>query len=100
MKKINIHDNQTILDIALQYYGTAEAIGEILANNPTLKNDIKALIESSRDVDKFYPDIKLEVGSTLYIDDNSKSIKNTIVKQINRGVNTYITEQWQERLNK
>mgnify|MGYP000323225834 CR=1 FL=1 len=41
---IKVKDNQILLDIALQYYGTAEAIAEILANNPGIKNDPQALL--------------------------------------------------------
>ena len=83
MKTIKVKDNQILLDIALQYYGTAEAIAEILANNPGIKNDPQ-----------------LEVGSSLLIDDDSRRIKKTVVKKIENDVTTYMTEQWQERLNK
>lgn len=44
MKTIKVKDNQILLDIALQYYGTAEAIAEILANNPGIKTIRKPLL--------------------------------------------------------
>lgn len=100
MKKVKINNNQTLLDVAIEYYGTAEAIGEMLQNNPQIKNDVDALINSARDINEFHPDIKLEIGSTLLIDDDSRQVKKIAVKKINRSVNTYITEQWQDRLNK
>lgn len=100
MKKVEINNNRTLLDIAMEYYGTAEALGEILLNNPRIKNDRNALIDADRQINEFHPDIKLEIGSTLLIDDDSRQVKKITVKKINRSVNTYMTEQWQERLNK
>lgn len=100
MKKVKINNNQTLLDVAMEYYGTAEALGEILLNNPRIKNDINALIDTDRQINEFHPDIKLEIGSTLLIDDDSRQVKKITVKKINRSVNTYMTEQWQDRLNK
>lgn len=100
MRKIEINDNQTLLDVAMEYHGCAEAIGELLLNNPQIKNDIKALIDAKRTTNEFHPDVKLALGSILFIDDNSRAVKKNVVKKINRSVNTYMTEQWQERLNK
>lgn len=100
MKTIKAKDNQILLDIALQYYGTAEAIAEILENNPGIKNDSQALVSAGRPLGSFYPDIKLEVSSSLLIDDDSRRIKKTVIKKIENDVTTYMTEQWQERLNK
>lgn len=37
MKTIEVENDQLLLDIALQQYGTAEAISEIILNNPDLK---------------------------------------------------------------
>nr|DAM30757.1 MAG TPA: hypothetical protein [Caudoviricetes sp.] len=100
MKTIKVKDNQILLDIALQYYGTAEAIAEILANNSGIKNDPQTIVNSGRPLGSFYPDVKLEVGSSLLIDDDSRRVKKTVVKKIENDVTTYMTEQWQERLNK
>lgn len=81
MKTIKAKDNQILLDIAMQYYGTAEAIAEILENNPGIKNDPQALVSASRPLGSFYPDIKLEVGSSLLIDDDSRRIKKQLSKK-------------------
>ena len=89
-----------LLDIAPQQYGTAEAIGEIVRNNPDLKNDPSAVVESGRELGPFYPDIKLASGSTVQIDDESRLIRKTVVKKINRSITTYMEAKWQERLNK
>lgn len=100
MKTIKVKDNQILLDIALQYYGTAEAIAEILVNNPGIKNDPHALVDSGRPLGSFYPDMKLETGSSLLIDDDSRQVKKMVVNKIENDITTYMTEQWQERLNK
>lgn len=100
MKTIKVKDNQILLDIALQYYGTAEAIGEMLANNPDVRNEPQALVAAGRELGNFYPDVKLQVGQSLQINDDSRTMKKTIVKKIENDVTTYMTEQWQEQLNK
>lgn len=81
MKTIKVKDNQILLDIALQYYGTAEAIAEILANNPGVKNDPQTLVDSGRPLGSFYPDAKLETGSSLLIDDDSRRVKRRLSKR-------------------
>lgn len=43
MKIIEVQADQTLLDLAVQHYGTAEGVGEILRLNPTLENDPKRL---------------------------------------------------------
>jgi len=100
MKTIKVKDNQILLDIALQYYGTAEAVGELLVNNPGIRNEPQALVSAGRELDSFYPDIKLQVGQSLQINDDSRTMIKTVVKKIENDVNTYMTEQWQERLNR
>ena len=45
MKTIEVENDQLLLDIALQQYGTAEAISEIIFNNPDLKNDPSAVVK-------------------------------------------------------
>ena len=79
MKTIKAKDNQILLDIALQYYGTAEAIAEILENNPGIKNDPQALVSDGRPLGRFYPDIKPDVGSSSLIDDDRCRIKITVI---------------------
>ncbi|MFI3322081.1 MAG: hypothetical protein R3Y50_06105 [Rikenellaceae bacterium] len=100
MKTVNVEDNQTLLDIAMQYYGNAEAIGELLSNNPHLTNDAQSVIEENRSLADFYPDITLKIGLAVYIDDDSQLVRKTVVKKIDRSVNTYTSSQWQEQLMK
>ncbi len=100
MKRVEIVDNQTLLDVAMENYGTAEALGEIFVNNPDLANDMEAMIAAGRTITDFHPDIKLAVGSEVVIDSESRLIKKNVVKKIDRSVNTYITEQWQDQLMK
>lgn len=100
MKTIEVQKDQLLLDIALQHYGTAEAIGEIVRNNPGLKNEPSAVVGAGRSLGPFYPDIKLAIGLQIQIDDDSRLVKKTVVKKIDRSVTTYMTEQWQERLNR
>lgn len=100
MKTIEVQDEQILLDIALQYYGTAEAMGEIVANNPDLKNEPSAVVEAGRELGSFYPDIKLAAGSRVLIDDDSRLVRKTVVKKIERNITTYMEVQWQERFSK
>lgn len=98
MKTISVKENQTLLDIALQYYGTAEAVDEILTLNREIKNDPAALVAENRALGYLYPDIKLKPGVLIQIDDESLLLKKTVVKKIERDVTTYTSTKWQERL--
>lgn len=100
MKTIETVNDQTLLDVALQHYGTAEATGEIILGNPELRNDPAAVVAAGREPGPFYPDIRLAAGTQVRIDDDSRLVIKTVVKKINRNVTTYTTEQWQERLNR
>lgn len=100
MKTIEVKNNQTLLDIALQYYGTAEAIEEILANNTEIKNDPLELMYSRRSLLDFHPDIKLKEGTSLFINDNSLMMRKTVVKKIENDINTYMAKVWQDQLVK
>lgn len=100
MKVIEVQDEQQLLDIALQYYGTAEAMGEIIANNPKLKNESSAVVEAGRSLGAFYPDIKLKVGQRISIDDDSLLAKKTTAKKIDRNITTYMETKWQEQYNR
>lgn len=100
MRTIEVKDEQILLDIALQYYGTAEAMGEIIADNPGLKNEPSAVVEAGRKLGPFYPDIKLAVGSRIRIDDDSRLVKKTVVKKIERNITTYMEAKWQERFSR
>lgn len=100
MKTIEVKDEQILLDVALQYYGTAEAIGEIVANNPGLCNEPSAVVAAGQGLGAFYPDIKLKIGLAVRIDDESRLMKKTVIKKIETDITTYMEKQWQERLNK
>lgn len=87
--KVTVKDNQTILDFALEHFGTAEAIPEIIALNPLVANDPKALIAAGIEPGDFYMDVKLLPGMVLTIDENSTVIRKNAVKQIKIGVTTW-----------
>lgn len=93
MKKVIVEPNQSLRDIALQHYGTMEAVGEIFTLNcAVLVNDPRALIELGVDVvnDKaFYMDAALEVGLTLAIDDSSGLINKNTVRQLTTNQTKY-----------
>lgn len=100
MKQIETVKDQTLLDLALQHYGTAEAVGEILANNPALRNDPATVVAEGHALGSFYPDIRLKEGQTVQIDDTSLLMRKTVVKKIETNVTTYMTREWQELLNR
>ncbi len=97
MQTITVTDNQTILDVALKCYGTAEALGEIIRNNPGLKNDPAALVKEGRAIGSFYPDAKLATGQSVLIDDDSRLMKKNVIKNIDKDITTYMDKSWQER---
>ena len=45
MTTATVKARQTVYDIALEQYGTCEAVGEILALNPQIANDPEALVQ-------------------------------------------------------
>ncbi|GEM_PF-408482 len=100
MKTVKTIDNQTILDFALMWYGTAEAVAEIMELNPGIRNETSALIEEGIAPGSFYMDIELAKDMDVIIDDNSQLIRKNILKNINTEITTYTSKQWQERLNK
>lgn len=87
---IKTKDNQTILDIAMQYYGNAEAVGEILTNNSSLSNDAATVVSNGRKLGSFYFDLKLTSGQLINIDSDSALIKKNVIKKIKNDVTTYI----------
>ena len=98
MKTIEVQADQTILDLAMQHYGTADGIGEILRLNPTLENDPKRLAVEGRLMDAFYPDLRLKPGQSVQIDDAGTVIRKSVVKKMGRNVTTYMSKEWQEQL--
>nr|DAN20593.1 MAG TPA: hypothetical protein [Caudoviricetes sp.] len=93
MKKITVKENQTIYDIAIEQYGTCEAVGEILFDNSELLNDEQAKRDLGIDPinDKaFYFDIALKRGYTLLIDTDSCLVKKNILRDImNKEITTF-----------
>lgn len=92
MKTIRVKPNQTLYDIAIENYGTCEAISEILKKNPHICNDKTSLaalgIETTGKVD-FYLDAALQVDQELHIDTDKKTILNSVIREINTDVTTY-----------
>lgn len=92
MKRITVKPNQTIYDIACSEYGNCEAVGEILRNNPELRNDDRAKIKCGIDsvTDKgFYLDLPLRQGDSVLIDTDSKLIKKSVVREIDMEITTF-----------
>lgn len=92
MKKVTIKPNQTIFDIASQEYGTCEAVGIILKENGTLVNDPAAKVAAGIDAvnDKgFYFDLPLETGAVIQIDTDSRLVRKSIIREIDKEVTTF-----------
>ena len=98
MKTIEVQADQTVLDLAMQHYGTAEGVSEILSLNPSLENDPQRVAEEGREAGAFDPDLRLTPGQSVLIDDGGTVIKKSVVKKMERNVTTYMTEEWQEQL--
>ena len=92
MKTVTAKPNQTIFDIAIEQYGTAEAVSEIIGNNPELKNAPEALITLGIDplYDKgFYFDAAILPGTPVKIDTNSQLIRSNTLRELNNEITTY-----------
>lgn len=92
MKTVIVKSNQTIFDIAVENYGTVEAVGEIIRNNPGLTNEDSAKIAAGIDpiTDKsFYIDLPVRTKTTILVDTDSRMIDNTVIKEIEADVTTY-----------
>lgn len=87
--KVTVKDNQTILDIALEHYGTADGISEILNLNPTLTNDSAALIQQGISPGDLYLDVMIKPGTILLVDENSRMVQKNTVKEIDDDITTY-----------
>lgn len=86
MKTITVKANQTVYDLAAQHYGTGEAVGEILQNNPGLTNEDKAKIQAGIDAIQdsyFYFDLPVRAGSAVLIDTDSPLMNNSIIREMN-----------------
>lgn len=92
MKLITVKPNQTLYDIALEQYGTCEALYELLEINHDLKNEPAALAAAGIDGlsdDGFYIDTALLAGSAIKIDANSKMILQSVIREITGDITTY-----------
>lgn len=92
MKTVTVKPNQTIFDLAVENYGTPEAVAEILKNNPSLRNDKAAMtalgINYTSD-SGFYLDAPVATDFPLQIDTDSKQIKTSVIKEITTEVTTF-----------
>lgn len=79
MKKITVKPNQTVYDIAVEQYGTCEAVGKIMADNPELVN-------TGSD---FRFDLALEAGGTLLVDTDSRLVRKNVIREIDKEVTTF-----------
>lgn len=92
MKTIKVQRNQSLRDVALQYYGNQQAVGEILSNNPDLKNDPAALAAQGIDAlsdEGFYLDAALLSGTGVKIDTDSPLMLQSVLKNLTREITTY-----------
>ncbi len=86
MKTVKAKPNQTIYDVALEQYGNVEAVGEIMVNNPDLRNDPAALaalgINAIADTG-FYIDVALLPGAAIAINNtDSPLIRPSVLKEL------------------
>lgn len=92
MKTVTVKANQSLRDIAVQYYGNMEAMGKLMTDNPGLKNDPAALaalgIDSIGD-EGFYLDAPVLPGSRIAIDTDSNLLKSTVVREMGDEVTTF-----------
>ncbi len=93
MKTIKTVKNMTLFDVAVKYYGNTEAVGEIMTNNPGLRNDPEALAALGIDYvadTGFYADAALLPGQEVAIDTDSERLKQTTVREVQtREINTF-----------
>lgn len=92
MTTITVRARQTVFDIALEQYGTCEAVGEILALNPDIANDPAALAQMGIDSVSetgFYMDAPVDKGMLLRIDEDSPLIRKNVLKELTNEITTY-----------
>lgn len=92
MKTITIKPRQTIYDVALEQYGTCEAVGDILRLNPELENDSAALAArgiNSVGVAELWFDVALDPGQMLVVDPDNGIRKSNIIKELRIDITTY-----------
>ena len=82
MKEIKTVPGQTLTDVAIQEYGNAGAVFEIIENNPALLNDFgedESFIEDITQLDVAYP---LRKDQTVLIDTGSELVNKTKLKEL------------------
>ena len=92
MTTATVKARQTVYDIALEQYGTCEAVGEILALNPQIANDPEALVQLGIDSigeTGFYLDVAVAPGTQLRIDDESGLMRKNTLKELVNDITTY-----------
>lgn len=92
MSSVATVDNQTIYDVCLMAYGTVEALAEVLALNPELKNDGRAKVAVGIDPigdTSFYLDLPLERGTVVVVNTDSPMINGNVIKELLQPVITF-----------
>lgn len=92
MKIIKVKENQSIMDISLENYGTIEGVESLLKDNPDLKNDPVALLASGIDIFSvdFYLDVAISLGREIKIDTDNPILKQRTVRELkHREITTY-----------
>lgn len=92
MKTATVKARQTVYDIAIEQYGTCEAVGEIIALNPQIANDPEALVQLGIDSlgeVGFYLDVAVAPGAQLHIDDESDLMRKNTLKELESDITTY-----------
>ncbi len=90
-KIIKTCENQTVHDLALTYYGTAEAVSEILELNPALTNDPAALAAFGvQDNADFFVDVALLKGQDVTVSTDGYMRRSNILRALNgKNITTY-----------
>ncbi|MEG1937098.1 MAG: tail protein X [Rikenellaceae bacterium] len=80
--KVKAQHNQTLRDVCIKYYGTIEAMDEVLKNNPHLRNTIP--------LESFFIDLPIMEGLEIEIDKTSLLERQYITKELaDCEINTY-----------
>lgn len=84
MKQIKVKENQTIFDIAIEQYGTCEAVEELLKLNPNIINDARAKtnVEVKDSDEDFYIDLAIAEGFLITINSDSELKQNNILREL------------------
>lgn len=91
MKTITVKPRQTIWDVAIENYGTCEAVSELLALNPDLTNDPAALARRGIDAlsdGSYYMDVALQPGSRLIVDNQSELMRRNVLRMLRCEITT------------